>query len=324
MNRGEVMAKLTVILDSSTAVSTKTRKKKSFYSWWSKYGSGWLYLLPFLILFFIFTVIPVVAAALLSFTNYNMLQTPRWVGINNYKLLIMDDDVFLIAIKNTLIFAVITGPIGYFMSFASAWVINQLKFRNVFALAFYAPSLTSGIAMSVVWLYFFSSDRYGLINSFLLNMGLITDPILWTIDTNKILPVIQIISIWMSMGTGFLVFLAGLQNVPRELYEAGAIDGIKNRFQELIWITLPMLKPQLLFGSINTIVAALGVFDIAVSVAGLPSPNYAGHTIVAHLFDYAFIRFQMGYASAIAMFLFVVTFVLGRFFMRVFSSKDIY
>ena len=291
-------------------------------SWWAKYGTGYLYLAPFLILFIIFIIIPVFAAIGLSFTNYNMLQAPKWLGINNYRLLIMDDDIFLLSLKITMIFAAITGPIGYIMSFIAAWVINQLKFKNAFALAFYAPSLTSGIAMSVVWLYFFSSDRYGLINYLLLNLGLIVKPILWTLDAKTILPIITVISIWMSMGTGFLVFLAGLQNVPRELYEAGCIDGIRTKFQELFYITLPMLKPQMLFGAINTTVGALGVFDISVSVAGMPSPNYAGHTIVAHLYDYAFIRFQMGYASTIAVILFAITFILGRIFMKVFSSKD--
>lgn len=306
------------------SVKQATKNKNVLKSWWAKSGMGYAYLTPFLVLFTVFVIVPVFAAIGLSFTNYNMIQLPKWVGINNYRLLIMDDDIFLISLKNTMIFAAITGPIGYIMSFVAAWVINQLKFKNAFALAFYAPSLTSGIAISVVWLYFFSSDRYGLINYLLLNMGLIVEPILWTMNENTILPVVMVVSIWMSMGTGFLVFLAGLQNVPRVLYEAGYIDGIKTRLQELYYITLPMLKPQLLFGAINTTVGALGVFDISVSVAGMPSPNYAGHTIVAHLYDYAFIRFQMGYASTIAVILFLITFILGRIFMNVFSSKDVY
>jgi multiple sugar transport system permease protein len=293
-------------------------------TWWNKNGTGYLFMLPFLILFSMFILIPVIVALGISFTNYNMLQAPKWLGLTNYKLLFMDDDIFLIALKNTFVFAFITGPIGYIMSFVTAWVINQLKFRNGFALAFYAPSITSGVAMSVVWLYFFSGDRYGLINNILINLGIIHDPILWNMDAGYIMPVIMIISIWMSAGTGFLVFLAGLQNVPRAFYEAAALDGVKNKFQELWFITLPMVKPQLLFGAINSIVGSFGVFDIAVSVAGMPSPNYAGHTIVAHLYDYAFIRFQMGYASAVAMVLFLMTFFLGRIVMRILSSKDIY
>lgn len=290
--------------------------------WWRRNGIGYLFMLPFLILFIIFLVIPVFVALGTSFSNYNMLQPPKWQGLTNYKLLFMDDDVFITALRNTFAFAFITGPIGYFMSLLVAWVIDQLRFRNVFALAFYAPSITSGIAMSVVWLYFFSGDRYGLLNNILINIGIIQDPILWNMDPQYIMPVIIVIAIWMSMGTGFLVFLAGLQNIPREFYEAAAIDGIKNKFHELWYITLPLMKPQLLFGAINSIVSSFGVFDVAVSVAGMPSPNYAGHTIVAHLYDYAFIRFQMGYASAIAMVLFIMTFLLGRGAMRLLASDD--
>ena len=283
-----------------------------------------MFLAPFLILFVIFVAVPVFIAAGMSFTSYNMIQPAKWVGLTNYRLLLTDDDIFLTALKNTFVFACISGPIGFIMSFIAAWLINQLKFRNAFSLAFYAPSITSGIAMTVVWMYFFSGDRYGLINNILIDLSLIPEPILWNMNPGTIMPVIVIISVWMSMGTGFLVFLAGLQNVNQELYEAASIDGIRNKLQELWYITLPMIKPQLLFGSINAIVASFGVFDIAVSVAGIPSPNYAAHTIVAHLYDYAFIRFQMGYASAIAVILFGLTFALSRILMNAFTSKDIY
>ena len=237
----------------------------------------------------------------------------------------MNDDVFILSLKNTLLFAVTAGPAGFFGSFVMAWLINRINIkpvRNVFSLAFYAPSITSSIALSVVWLYFFGSDRYGLINSALINLGIITDPIQWTSDSRYLLGVVILISIWMSMGTGFLTFLAGLQNINTELYEAGMIDGIRNSFQELIYITIPQLKPQLLFGAINATVAAFGVFDVSVSVAGLPSPNYAAHTVVTHLYDYAFLRFEMGYASAISVVLFALTFFLSRWLMKVFSTKD--
>lgn len=286
-----------------------------------KYGIGTLFYLPFFILFFIFTILPVIISIGMSFTNYDMMRPPEWVGLNNYRLLFLTDDVFLLAMKNTFILAVIAGPLGYFASFFFAWVINNMKMKNTFALAFYAPSITSGVAMSTVWLYFFSGDRYGLINNALMSLGIINEPIIWNQDPNTILPVIIIIQIWMSMGTGFLVFLAGLQNTDRELYEAGRIDGIRSSFQELFYITLPQMKPQLLFGAINTAVGAFGVYDIAVGFAGFPSSNYAGHTIVAHMYDYAFVRFEMGYASAVAVFLFAITFLLGQVFMRVLTEK---
>lgn len=288
-----------------------------------KHRTGYLFLLPFVLLFTLFIIIPVLVAFGTSFTNYNMLQPPRWIGITNYKLLFMDDRIFLKALSTTMIFAFITGPIGYMMSFVAAWVIDQLKMRNAFALAFYAPSITAGVAMGSVWLIFFSSDRYGYVNNLLIKFGFINSPIGWNIDPDYILGVIMLISVWMSMGTGFLVFLAGLQNINKDYYEAGALDGIRNKFQQLIYLTLPLMKPQLLFGAINSIVVSFGVFDIAVSFAGLPSPNYAGHTIVAHLYDYAFIRFQMGYASAIAMVLFVMTFLLGRLVFRLLGTKEL-
>ena len=293
-----------------------------FKTFWYKHWVAYAFLAPFLILFFVFIVMPVIVALGMSFTNYNMLQPAQWLGLNNYKFLFMDDDVFLIALKNTFVFAFITGPIGYIMSFLAAWVINQLKLRNAFALAFYAPSITSAVAMSIVWLVIFSPDRYGYLNNFLINLGLVMEPVNWTKDPKTILPVIMVVSVWMSMGTGFLVFLAGLQSVPNELYEAGDIDGIKNKWQQLWYLTLPMVKPQLLFGAINAIVLSFAVFDVSVSIAGMPSPNYAGHTIVTHLMDYAFLRFQMGYASAVAVVLFALTFILGRVSFRLLQSRD--
>ncbi|WP_274362129.1 carbohydrate ABC transporter permease [Paenibacillus thermotolerans] len=287
-----------------------------------KVALGYLFLSPFLILFITFTVIPVVQSVYLSFTYYNMLQPPKWIGLTNYSVLFLEDDIFIKSLKNTFVFAVVAGPLSYCLSFLLAWVINTLRAKMVFSLAFYVPSITSGIALSIVWLYIFSGDRYGLLNNTLLNWGMISEPILWNTDPDTIMPVIIVVSLWMSMGTGFLVFLAGLQNVSPELYEAGSIDGISGRFQELWYITIPLMKPQLLFGAVNSIVAAFGVFDIAVAISGMPSPNYAGHTIISHLFDYAFIRFELGYASSIAVFLFFVTFGLGRIVMKLLSSKD--
>ncbi len=287
-----------------------------------KYGPGTVFFLPFFVFFFIFTILPVLISIGMSFTNYDMMRPPEFVGLNNYRLLFLTDDVFMLAIKNTFIISIIAGPTGYFASFFFAWIINNMKMKNAFALAFYAPSITSGVAMSTVWLYFFSGDRYGLINNILMNIGIINEPIVWNQNPETILPVVILIQIWMSMGTGFLVFLAGLQNTDRELYEAGRIDGIRSAFQELAYITLPQMKPQLLFGAINTVVSTFGTFDIAVGFAGMPSSNYAAHTIVAHMYDYAFLRFEIGYASAIAVILFAVTFLFGQVFMRVLTEKS--
>lgn len=288
---------------------------------WKQYHTMYLFMLPFVVLFIIFVIAPVVTAVYLSFTYFNMLEPPRWIGLSNFRLLFLEDDIFLIAIKNTLLFSVITGPLSYAISFTLAWFINRLRYRQAYTLAFYAPSITSGIAMSVIWLYLFANDRYGLLNYLFIEIGMIQEPIAWLQEQSTILPVIIIISLWMSMGTSFLVFLAGLQSVPVELYEAGMVDGITNAFQEVIYITVPVMKPQLLFGAVMAIVNSFAVFQVAAQVAGVPSPLYAGHTIVAHLYMHGFIQFEMGYASAIAVVLFVMTFVLGRVAMRLFSEK---
>jgi len=288
---------------------------------WHEYHTMYLFMIPFVVLFLIFVVAPVLTAIYLSFTYYNMLEPPRWIGISNFRLLFLEDDVFVTAIKNTVIFAIITGPIGYCISFTLAWFINRLRLRQLYTLAFYAPSLTSGIAISVIWLYFFANDRYGLINYTLINLGLVTEPVAWLTEQSTIMPVIIIISLWMSMGTSFLVFLAGLQSVPMELYEAGLVDGIRNGFQEVIFITLPIMKPQLLFGAVMAIVNSFAVFQVAAQVAGVPSPLYAGHTIVAHLYMHGFIHFEMGYAAAIAVVLFIMTYVLGQLALRLFSER---
>lgn len=296
-------------------------KKKRGLTLTQKYNIyGYAFMSVFFVLFFVFTIIPVFQAIYQSFTRYDMINPEEFEGLKNYKLLLLDDDIFILAVKNTLIFACITGPVCFFLSFFIAWVINQMKGKTLFALAFYAPSVLSSVAISVVWLYFFSGDRYGLVNNILINIGIISSPIQWTTDENYILLIIILVQIFTGMGTNFLVFLAGFQNMSRDLSEAGKIDGIKNRWQDLRYIVLPQMKPQLLFGAINAVVAAFGVYDIAVAVAGFPSTNNAGHTIVAHLYDYAFIRFEMGYASAIAVILFLVTFLFGRIVTRVLKS----
>lgn len=279
---------------------------------------SYFFVLPFLILFTFFIVVPVIVSIYLSFTYYNILEPPRFIGASNYRLLFVDDDIFLQAIGTTLKFAVITGPVGYILSFLLAWLISQIphKYRFFYTLCFYTPSITSAVAMAVVWQYLFAGDSKGLLNYFLMQIGVLDEPYLFLQNVNSIVPVIIIVSLWMSMGIGFLAFLAGLQNVPKDLYEAGAIDGVKYRWQELIYITIPAVKPQLLFGAVMQVVFSLQVFDVSVQLVGLPSPLYAGHTILTHLYDYAFIKFEMGYASAIAVVLFFMMLGLNRLIFR--------
>lgn len=275
---------------------------------------------PFLILFALFTLIPIIYSVVISFTNFNIFTTPTFVGWDNYLRMFFDDDVFIIAIRNTLIFALITGPVSYVLCFVFAWLINELrpKVRAVVTLIFYAPVL-SGTAFTV-WSLIFSSDQYGLLNGYLMELGILREPMGWLTDPAYILFVVIFVQLWMSLGTGFLSFIAGLQGVDRTLYEAGLVDGVHNRFQELWYITLPVMKPQLLFGAVMQIVSSFSVADVSVRLAGFPSTQYAAETLVTHIMDYGTVRFEMGYACALACFLFalmylankLVTFALGR------------
>lgn len=261
---------------------------------------------PFAILFFLFTVMAVLAAIALSLTNYNLIEAPSFVGLDNYVRMFLDDDILLIAVKNTLVFAVITGPLSYFLCLFFAWMINELPraLRTLMTFVFYAPSISGSVY--VVWTYIFSSDSYGLANSTLLQLGIINEPVLWLTNTSYILPIIIIVQIWASLGTSFLSFIAGLQSVDKSLYEAGAIDGIRDRFQELAYITLPSMGPQLMFAAVMQIGASFSVSGICNALAGNPSTDYAAHTIVTHISDYATTRYEMGYACALSTVLFLV------------------
>jgi len=259
---------------------------------------------PYMIIFFTFTVVPVVFSLLLSFFYFNMLEFPRFVGWQNYSRLFLNDDVFMIALKNTFLFAVVTGPLSYIACFIFAWIINELspKVRAFMTLVFYAPSISGNVFF--IWLIVFSGDSYGYLNGFLMKVGFILEPIQWLQDEKYILPIVMLVQLWLSLGTSFLAFIAGLQTIDRSLIEAAAVDGIRNRWQELWFITLPSMRPQLMFGAVMQITASFAVADISIALAGFPSVNYAAHTVVTHLMDYGTIRFEMGYASAIATVLF--------------------
>lgn len=265
---------------------------------------------PFMILFFVFVVYPVLSAIWYSFTDFNVLEKANFIGLNNYKKLFLDDSIFITAIKNTLIIAVIVGPGGYIMSFLLAWMINELphKVGVVLTVIFYAPSMAGNAVLSV-FQQIFSNDSNGYLNAFLQNLGIINEPILWLSDSDYVMVVVVLASLWTSMGVGFLSFVAGIKGVDDAQYEAGAIDGIKNRWQELWYITLPNMKPQLMFGAVMAITGSLSVGAVGDGLVGFPSPNYATHTIYNHLMDYGSIRMEMGYASAIAFILFLIMIV---------------
>ena len=270
------------------------------------------FLAPYAIIFILFSVLPVCTSIFFSFTYYNILEAPRFIGLQNYVSLILDDDIFLIAIKNTFMIAVITGPIGYMMSFLFAWLINELPrwVRSVAVVVFYAPSIAGNCF--VIFSVFFRGDAYGYVNAFLMNLGIIDAPILWFVNPTYMLPICMLVILWMSLGTGFLSFVAGLQGVDRAQFEAGYMDGIKNRWQELWFITLPNMKPMLMFGAVMSITQAFGVCDVTMALCGYPSTDYAARTIVTHLYDYGYSRFEMGYASAIATILFLMMILCNK------------
>lgn len=288
---------------------TKNKNKPSFWQQVKKNKVSYSMVAPFFIIFFTFTVLPVLMSFGLSFTSFDMLQAPKFIGLDNYINLFLNDEVFLIALKNTFILAVITGPVSYIMAFVFAWLINELprKIRWLMTLIFYAPSI-SGSAY-LLWQLIFSSDMYGVLNTTLMDLGIINAPILWLDTPQYALPILIIVQLWLSLGVSFLAFIAGLQTVDKTLYEAGAIDGIRNRWQELWYITLPQMKPQLMFGAVMQITSALGIAAVSINLLGFPSVEYSGHTIVTHLMDFGSTnstRLEMGYASAIATVLFFI------------------
>lgn len=263
-------------------------------------------MLPFLIFFVTFAVYPVLQAIYYSFTDYNVLEPANFIGLLNYKKLFLEDTIFIKAIQNTFIIAVFVGPLGYMLSFLLAWMINELPHMlgTILTVIFYAPSMAGNAIM--VFSLIFSNDSTGYLNGLLLKYGFINERILWLSDSDYVLPVVIIVSVWMSLGVGFLSFVAGIKGVDEAQYEAAAIDGIRNRWQELWYVTLPNMKPQLLFGAVMSITNSLSVGAVADALVGFPSPNYASHTIVNHLNDYGLIRMEMGRASAIAVVLFVI------------------
>ena len=298
-------------------MSSKTAEKKAVArkdmtraQWtWNEMKRNWVayaMVAPFMLIFTCFTVLPVLLSIVISFTDFNLLQTPNIVWLDNYIRLFLDDDIFLIAAKNTLIFAAIVGPVSYIMALLIAWFINELspKIRAVVTLIFYAPSIAGNVYL--VWGTLFSADSYGWANAWLVKLGILTEPIAWFENADYVMPLCIIVALWTSLGTSFLSNIAGLQGIDKAQYEAGAVDGIKNRWQELWYITLPNMKSQLMFAAVMSITQSFGFGGVVTALCGFPSVDYAAHTIMHHLEDYGGQRFETGYSSAIAVVLFVV------------------
>lgn len=286
----------------------------------------YLFLLPYLLLFTVFIIIPTGMAVGLSFTNYNAVQAPQFVGLTNYINLLTQDTIFLqYVLPNTILFSIIVGVGGYVLSFFLAWSLSQLSKlpRTVLALILYSPSMTQGVAMSVVWRTVFLGNQSGIANYALTALGVINEPILWLSNATYIMPIVIIVALWSSMGVGFLAMLAGLLNVSPELYEAGSIDGIKNRFQEVIYITIPSMKPQMLFGAVMAVTGAFQQGAIGVMLTGSnPTPQYAAQLMVNHVEDYGFARYEMGYAAAVSVALLALIYAFSFVARKLFEEKD--
>jgi len=298
-------------------------KIKTFFQ---KNGTPYFFMGGYLILFIAFIIIPVVAGIGMSFTYFNTIQPPQFIGLKNYIDLLTQDIVFMQnVIPNTIQFAIFVGFGGYALSFVLAWILAQLthKMRTVLAIIIYSPSLTSGVVMSVIWRTMFSGDEFGYINNLLLSGGFIDAPIQFLQEPRYLMVVMIIVSIWNSMGIGFLAMLAGILNVNTELYEAGAIDGIRNRIQEVMYITIPSMKPQMLFGAVMSVVNTFNVSSIGVALTGQnPTPQNAGQLVVTHIEDYGFQRYEMGYAAALSVVLLLFVYYISKIAFRLFAEKD--
>jgi len=271
---------------------------------------------PFFTFFLVFTVIPIVSSMVLSFTSYDMLSLPKFAGIDNYMRMFVQDDVFGTVVKNTIALAVVVGPAGFMLAFLLAWIVNEFstRLRILFSFMCYALSLVGNAYF--IWKIAFSGDSYGYINSMLLSIGITTEPIVWLKSPQYLFTIVVIVQLWQSMGVSFLSNISGLQNVNRDLYEAGAIDGIKNRWQELRYITLPSMSHMLLFSAVMQIQSSFSISAVAVELAGYPSVQHSVDTIVTHMADMATVRYELGYASSIAVILFLMMaftrFIIGK------------
>ncbi len=307
----------------------KVKKKKKTHKTSGINGSAWSafwLVLPFAALFIIFIAIPVFMSALLSLTYYNAIDTPRFIGLQNYiDMFTRDREFMMYVVPQTLKFAIIVGPGGYILSFIVAWMLAQLPrgIRTVLALIVYTPSLAGSVFVGVIWKSVFSGDQFGYLNAALMNLGIINAPIAWLTNPQYLLTITIFVALWSSFGIGFLSILASLCNLDQELFEAAHIDGIKNRFQETIYDTIPLMNAAMFFSAIMSITGAMSSGTLAVDLSGSnPTPQNSAQTILPHMNDYAFIRNELGYASALSVVLLLFVLVFSKIASKLFAEKD--
>ena len=300
----------------------KAGKKRQAHFLWKdikEHKTCYFFLAPYAIIFTIFFIAPVIVSIYYGFTYFNVLQPPKFIFLRNYINLILADDIFLTAIKNTFLIAAITGPVGYIMAFIFAWLIHELPrgIRAIAVLVFYAPTISGQVYL--IWSFIFSGDAYGYANAYLVEWGIMDNPVLWLTDPRYMMAIVIVVQLWLSLGAAFLSFIAGLNTIPADQYEAGYVDGVRNRWQELWYITLPNMKSMLMFGAVMAFTQSFNTADVTMNLCGFPSTDYAARTIVTHLIDYGSYRFEMGYASAIATVLFLVMYLCNKFIQRALS-----
>ena len=291
--------------------------------------NAYLFLSPYILLFCVFIIIPIVIAILLSFTTFDSVKFPVFsfkTIFNNYIYLFTRDSVFMqYVLPNTIKYALIVGPGGYIISFFLAWCLAQIPHmpRTIIAIILYTPSMTMGVAMAVLWKVIFSGNEAGYLNNALISMGLINEPIQWLTSPDYLLTIMIIVALWGSNGVGFLGMLSGVLNINPEVYEAAYIDGMKNRFQEIFYITIPMMKPQMLFGAVMAIVGTFNSGAIGVQLTGSnPTPQYAGQLIVNHIDYYGFTKYEMGYAAAVSVVLLLIVMLFSKIAYSLFGNSD--
>ena len=288
--------------------------------------SHWVLLSPFLICFALFILLPILCGIFLSFTQYDTVQAPRFVGLGNYLSIFTGDREFMQhVLPNTMIYALIVGPGGYHLSFLLAWLLSQLTKwpRTLLTIVIYSPSVLGAVAQKVVWGVIFSGDRVGYLNSLLLSLHIIDEPVLWLTSTKWLMPIMILVGLWSSMGVGFLSLVSGIMNVDGELYEAAAIDGVRKRWQEILYITIPAIRPQMLFSAVMALVGTFNSPGMGVALSGSnPTPGYAGQLIVNHMDDYGFLRYEMGYAAALSVLLLILVWLFSRAAYLLFGEKN--
>ena len=278
--------------------------------------------LPFT-LFFIFQLAPLFISFFLSFTRYDVVHAPKFVGLANYKNIIFNDPLFWKALGNTCLYVVGVVPIGITVALLLAVAIDQkIKFKNFFKSIFFLPTVTAIVAVSVIWKWLYAGEKYGLLNFFLLKLGI--QPIDWLASPTWTLPSIIIMSIWAGMGYSMMLFLTGLQTIPHVIYEAAEIDGA-GFWEKFFYVTLPLLKPTIVFVTMMSFIFSFQVFEqvyiMTGGQGGIGGVLNSGLTIVAYLYDKGFQKFQMGYASALAYIIFSIIFVLTMLNKRLMKSN---